>query len=1135
MAPEQANGGLVDARCDVFGLGAMLCEVLTGQPPYAGANDLEVLLKAGRADLACAFARLDDCGADLGLVRLAKRSLAADPADRPRDAGVLAQEMAAHRESMEARLRQAELAQAEARARAEEERRRQRLRLALTATVLLALLLAGGVWIWRWRRQEARERLALEALTQARGLQEQARRRDDPGKWAEARALGRRAEALLEQGTSRPELVEWVRTLLRELEDEEADRRLLARLEEARLQKATDRSRDIGFAEESAVPLYAEALGPLGVTSGTLPVEQAAARIRQRRPHVRTQIVAALDDWIVQVSRSDPKLAGRLEAVVAAADPDPWRQRLRAARSKKDQEALERLAREARIDRQPPETLQLLASALRQRGSVEQANGLLRRAQAQYPGDFWINIYLGWSLWREPGKAADAVPFLRAAAALRPRSPTVLALLAVALVSQGDVEGAIAVYRRAAALEPELHVVHLELGSLLFQKGDVDGAIAAYRRGRALKPKDPGINAALGNALSRKGDLDGAIAAWRRALAARPDETLHYNIGAALMKKGDPDGAIAAWRRAVRVKPAFFEAHDQIGTALLQKDDREGALAAFRQALQVKADSRPYYHIGVALERQGDRDGALAAWRRAVALKPDHFDLNAALGTLLFRRGDLDGAVAAFRNALAMKPDHPRLHYSLGMALAWKGDVVGAVAAHRRAVELDPDHLEGHSSLGSALLRQGRVVEALRAYRDGQRRAGKKPADRKRWAGWVRAAERLVELDGRLPSFLKGTASPAGPAERIELASLCLGKGLNAAAARFYTEAFAADKAQADNLAAGNRWDGARAAALAGCGRGADAPLDARERARLRRQALDWLQAERAAWGSRFVQGRGRPFVVQNLRRWQQDTDLACVRDPRALDRLPAGERKGWLALWADVEALAGGAPLQLLERGRACAARRQWDQAANCYARSLKLAPAEDGHFWFEYAAVLLLSGDATGYRKACQRMARLCCGKAPGLRAYHMARAATLAPEVLVEMGAPLKRAAAELDLSPAAFWSITERAAVLYRGDRLERVVPLLEASLKADGGKPGRSVVTWLWLALANHRLGKHEEARRWLEKAAKWLDAQGGRLKAGAEKADGLDLHNWLEAHVLLREAQALLRRSGKPAKGAAKE
>ena len=50
MAPEQARGEVdrVDERADVFGLGAILCEILTGQPPYTGRRQAEVVRKAAR-------------------------------------------------------------------------------------------------------------------------------------------------------------------------------------------------------------------------------------------------------------------------------------------------------------------------------------------------------------------------------------------------------------------------------------------------------------------------------------------------------------------------------------------------------------------------------------------------------------------------------------------------------------------------------------------------------------------------------------------------------------------------------------------------------------------------------------------------------------------------------------------------------------------------------------------------------------------------------------------------------------------------------------------------------------------------------------------------------------------------------
>src|SRR5262249_15391149 len=138
MAPEQARGegDQVDERADVFALGSILCEALTGEPAFRGRSSGEILRKAALGDTADALARLDACGGDAELVALTKDCLAVEAEDRPRDAGVVAGRIAGYLAGVQERLRRAEQERAVAEARAVEERRRRQLQAGLAAAVL---------------------------------------------------------------------------------------------------------------------------------------------------------------------------------------------------------------------------------------------------------------------------------------------------------------------------------------------------------------------------------------------------------------------------------------------------------------------------------------------------------------------------------------------------------------------------------------------------------------------------------------------------------------------------------------------------------------------------------------------------------------------------------------------------------------------------------------------------------------------------------------------------------------------------------------------------------------------------------------------------------------------------------------
>src|SRR5262249_37869838 len=139
--------------------------------------------------------------------------------------------------------------------------------------------------------------------------------------------------------------------------------------------------------------------------------------------------------------------------------------------------------------------------------------------------------------------------------------------------------------------------------------------------------------------------------------------------------------------------------------------------------------------------------------------------------------------------------------------------------------------------------------------------------------------------------------------ELFILAGLCNHvKKHHAAAVPLYRDALA-DPKVGRNLALQAHYHAACAAACAAAGKGKDADkLDAKERAALRQQALEWLRTELSGWGK--LSAANPAPAVKALEQWQRAPELAEVRDEEALADLSAAERDAWRKLWADVDAL---------------------------------------------------------------------------------------------------------------------------------------------------------------------------------------------------------------------------------------
>lgn len=897
MPPEQARGerDLIDPRADVFALGAILCEILTGNAPYVGSDAEEVCRQAARGDLQSAYDRLEACGVEESLRGLARRCLAVNRNARPPDAGVLAQEIAVYLASAQERLKQAQLDRVAAEARAQEaaakakaERRSRRLTVALSAAAAVFVLTVGTVWWWREhvRFMESARRAVVDgkvdaALAEASGHMQ---RRD----WPQARAAAVRARELLESSgnvSGKPA----VDNMLNDLD-------LLTQIEEnRRLQGVYDVVSE-RFTRGKALPHYKDAFARYGIVVGMDPA-QAATRIAQRPGPVREAILAGLDNWWQVALSRDAATHAWLGAVLQRADADDWRTLVRGAITQRNHRLLAALARCAEAEFQPPAAITSLTWALLEFKAYDEAVTLLRPAQRRHPGDYWINLDLAQALMlRQPPDYAEALRFYSVVRVLRPEANIYLNL-GVLHARQQDWYSVINVSRRALELTPANEPVlraqaYTNLGHGLVSAGTLSQAIEAYRQAVALAPHEPNAHAGLGYALFRAGQFDHAIAAYEQAL--------HLVRPAAQPGAGEPE--------ATHLRPEeVAKIHVALGDARLARNQFDLARLAYDQAIQLHPGSaHAHCKRGNLLLQTKRFDEAIVAYEEAARLDPTMEAAHSNLGVAWHRKGDPVRAIPACARGVALNDRSTQGHYNLGLGLHAAGDFDQAEVHYRRALQLDANLPEVRCALGELLLRRGAFTEGLEQIAEGHRLGSTKPGWRYASAEWLRKAERLVSQEAKLARIQAGSERPANADEKLQLALVSDLKGMPRAAACLFLVAFTDKPALAASLHYGHRYQAACCAARVGVGPGLGLPLwDTVEQACWRRQALEWLRADLTHWSRRLEQSpEARLQVRHALQRWQKEKVLACLREPEHLARLPRAEQADWLRFWAEVQAL---------------------------------------------------------------------------------------------------------------------------------------------------------------------------------------------------------------------------------------
>jgi len=638
MAPEQVTNryGEVGPRADLYSLGAILYEMLTGRPPFRAetAADTERQLIS---DEPVAPSRLNS-SVPRDLETICLKCLRKDPTRRYETASALARDLERFQKGEPILARPVNAIERTIKW----ARRRPAQAILLVTTLMITVGSIGGA-LWFFSARSARTRAVNTDLKLVEDLQRQR-------KWDEARNALLRAG--IDLGTHGPD------ELHRQMDEDNRNLDLVGTLDAIKLRHANDL--DVGDS-------YAPAFKDAGFEMFGNDKASVASRIKNSPIHLA--LTDAIDDWVF-AHEPMPKRQWLLEvAQLSDQNLTVWRRNARNILVSYDKAALAKVIATAPIADEPVSFLVDLGWEVARH--KEDAIPFLIKVQQQYPNDFWANAVLAYAEGKA-GNKADAIRYFQAALVLRPNAAIAENGLSWALAVAGRSDEAVVHGRNAVRLDPSVAASHVNFGTALTKVGRNTEALEQFQLAVKLAPNEMLPHMMLGQLLDLLGRKSEAMDEFHQAMVVDPTQTITDYKFLATSKEVDPLNRLwLVQKKSLDANPPDHTAWNgylELCLYLGHEDEYRSARTRLLARFGNTTDPHVAERIGRAClllpASEEETQKAVALIDRAVnadkstveAWAPDYFQVAKALAE--FRQGHLQSATEILHGtpSLVLKP-----------------------------------------------------------------------------------------------------------------------------------------------------------------------------------------------------------------------------------------------------------------------------------------------------------------------------------------------------------------------------------------------------------------------------------------------------------------------------------------------